>query len=60
MFGFSISKNGCTFAFESPSEEAVNDWTSALRKICILQNFHDEYKAVKMIGKGSFAKVSIL
>jgi len=60
MFGFSISKNGCTFSFESPSEETVNDWISALKKICILQNFHDEYKAVKMIGKGSFAKVYLV
>jgi len=57
LFGFSLTKNGLTMTFESPSESAINDWVSALKMVCVLQNFHDEYKAIKMIGKGSFAKV---
>jgi len=55
--GFSVTKNGQTYDFYSGDSQAIENWVSALKKVCILTNFHDEYKALKMIGRGSFAKV---
>jgi len=53
---FSLSKNDLIYTF-TPAEETMEDWLSALKSACVLSNFHEEYKALKMIGKGSFAKV---
>jgi len=57
-FGFAITRNGNKYEFFSTDEKCIESWTNALKGICVLTNFHDEYKAQKMIGKGSFAKVS--
>jgi len=55
--GFSISKDGATYEFYSPEKEIIDNWIYALKNVCILTTFHEEYKALKMIGRGSFAKV---
>jgi len=55
--GFSLNHNGKKYYFYSKDEKAIENWINALKSICVLTNFHDEYKALKMIGKGSFAKV---
>mgnify|MGYP000925284969 CR=1 FL=1 len=60
VFGFSLSKNGNTYEFTSKDEGLVKRWTNDLRGICILSTFHEEYKAIKMIGRGSFAKVYLV
>lgn len=57
--GFSISKNGATYEFYSTDKEVIDNWIFALKNVCILTTFHEEYKALKMIGRGSFAKVMI-
>jgi len=57
-YGFSISKNGATYEFYASEKETIENWISALKNVCILTTFHEEYKALKMIGRGSFAKVS--
>ncbi len=56
-YGFSISKDGATYEFSSPEKEVIENWIYALKNVCILTTFHEEYKALKMIGRGSFAKV---
>jgi len=33
---------------------------TVLKGVCVLTSFHEEYKALKMIGKGSFAKVYLV
>ena len=57
VYGFSLSKNGNTFEFTTKNESVFNAWIKSLKSICVLAPFHEQYKAVKMIGKGSFAKV---
>jgi len=58
--GFAVFKNGNTFEFYSPDQKIRDDWMTALKGVCVLTSFHDEYKALKMIGKGSFAKVYLV
>jgi len=58
--GFSVTKNGQTYDFYSEESQVIEDWVTILKKVCILTNFHDEYKALKMIGRGSFAKVYLV
>ena len=58
-YGFSITRNGSTYKFFSKEQKLIDKWINALKGVCVLTNFHDEYKALKMIGKGSFAKVNI-
>jgi serine/threonine protein kinase len=60
QWGFSLTKNGNTYEFFANDETLINNWFAALRQFCLLTNFHDEYKALKMIGKGSFAKVYLV
>jgi len=56
-YGFSVTKNGAKYDFHTDDQQTADDWINALKSVCVLTNFHDEYKALKMIGKGSFAKV---
>lgn len=60
VFGFSLTKNGNTFEFTTKEENVAKRWITELKAICVLSTFHDEYKAIKMIGKGSFAKVYLV
>lgn len=39
------------------NEEERNAWREALRKVCIMTDFHFKYKAVEEIGHGSYASV---
>jgi len=56
----SVTRNGNTYKFTSNDGKNIENWIIAFRSICVLTNFHDEYKALKMIGKGSFAKVYLV
>jgi PH domain len=38
-------------------EVDLNKWTEALSKVCLQSDFHNKFTALKMIGKGSFARV---
>jgi len=59
-FGFSLSRNDITFEFYSTQKQVAEDWIEVLKEICVLSTFHDDYKALKMIGRGSFAKVYLV
>lgn len=41
-------------------EGLFNKWKSALSKVCIQSDFHGKFNAIKMIGKGSFARVYLV
>jgi len=58
--GFVLTKNGNSFEFCFDDRQTMDNWVNALKNICVLTNFHDEYKATKIIGKGSFAKVYLV
>jgi len=55
-----VAKNGNSFEFQFSDKQTMEHWIKALKNVCIMTNFHDEYKATKMIGKGSFAKVYLV
>mmetsp|Transcript_54742 Transcript_54742/g.62927 ORF Transcript_54742/g.62927 Transcript_54742/m.62927 type:complete len:657 (-) Transcript_54742:48-2018(-) len=59
-YGFSLTKNGITYEFTTKDESVSKKWCNELKSICVLSTFHDDYKAIKMIGKGSFAKVYLV
>lgn len=58
--GFTMNKNSGSFEFSFTEKQIYDNWIAALRNVCIFTNFHEEYRASKMIGKGSFAKVLFL
>jgi serine/threonine protein kinase len=58
--GFAVTKNSNTYEFYSTDKGVIDNWTEALRYVCVLTTFHEEYKALKMIGRGSFAKVYLV
>lgn len=58
--GFSLTKNGNTYEFTSKNEDVIKNWFDSLKGICVQTTFHEDYKALKMIGKGSFAKVYLV
>lgn len=60
VFGFTLSKNGNTYEFTTNNESLAKKWITELKAICVLSPFHEEYKAIKMIGRGSFAKVYLV
>ncbi|CAD8064607.1 unnamed protein product [Paramecium sonneborni] len=51
--GIQITKNGENFTFYG----MVDKWYTQLKKWCIQLNFQKEYCMIKLVGKGSFAKV---
>lgn len=59
-YGFSLAKNGATYDFYSSNKSEIEAWTGFLKNFCVLGTFHSEYKAIKIIGKGSFAKVILI
>ena len=56
-FGFQVTKCEVSYLFYAESQQIAEDWLNALKKICILSSFHDDYYAKKIIGKGGFAMV---
>jgi len=58
--GFTLQKNGVSFNFTSKNEPLIKAWIDHLKGICVLTTFHNDYKAIKMIGRGTFAKVYLV
>lgn len=58
MFFFRFSKNNRNAEFYTTDAKIFETWKNFLRYKCILTTFHDDFEVKKMIGKGSFAKVS--
>jgi len=58
-FGFKLTKNGAAYEFYFATSQIVEYWTDALRNVCVMTNFHSEYKALKLLGEGGFARVRL-
>ena len=56
-FGFQLMKNNETLELFTNEKKIYTKWRALLVARCVLQSFHDDYLVIKMIGKGSFAKV---
>lgn len=52
-----ISKNGGTLTFTSYSQEDLLGLYEALKKKVNFKGFHENFKALKKIGRGTFASV---
>ena len=48
----------CDFIIKSNKE--FQEWKKHLEKVFIQSNFHEKFTAIKMIGKGSFARVYLV
>ena len=48
----------CDFVIRG--KESYKNWASAFSKTFIQSNFHEKFNAIKMIGKGSFARVYLV
>lgn len=59
-YGFRLTRNGACFDFYSPNKQTIESWMNALKSVCVLSNFHDEFKANKTLGRGGFAKVYLV
>lgn len=42
------------------TENKFETWKNELSKVFIQSDFHDKFNAIKMIGKGSFARVYLV
>jgi len=56
--GLEVTKNGQSYELLFNDKKTFEDWSEVLREFCVLSSFYEEYKTVKMIGKGTFARVS--
>lgn len=41
-------------------KENLKQWEKAFSQVFILSSFHEKFTAIKMIGKGSFARVYLV
>ena len=41
-------------------ESEFREWKEALAQVCVQSDFHSKFSAIKMIGKGSFARVYLV
>lgn len=48
----------CDFLIKG--QENIQAWSQAFSKVFIQSNFHEKFNAIKMIGKGSFARVYLV
>ncbi len=48
----------CDFMIKDP--ENLKAWQLQLPKVFIQSDFHEKFNAIKMIGKGSFARVYLV
>ena len=48
----------CDFIIKNNKQ--FQEWKKHLQKVFIQSNFHEKFTAIKMIGKGSFARVYLV
>jgi hypothetical protein len=56
-FGIRFIKNMKYSDLWVRDEVELKKWQDALSQVCIQSDFHNKFTALKMIGKGSFARV---
>jgi tRNA A-37 threonylcarbamoyl transferase component Bud32 len=58
-FGIRFVRNRKFTDLWAVNEVEFNKWKEQLSKLSVQTNFHEKYSATKMIGKGSFARVTV-
>lgn len=59
-YGFRFMKNSCVSELFLRELDIFKKWRSVLVFKMIMHTFHEEFEVKKLIGKGSFARVSNL
>ena len=59
-FNIRLIKNLKYSEFFTDSQESLNIWKEKFQNIFIQSDFHIKFDAIKMIGKGSFARVYLV
>jgi len=49
-------ENSFELFFNEKQTEAK--WINALKRVCVLTNFHEKYSVMRTVGRGNFAKVN--
>ena len=59
-YGIRFYQNAQSFDLYARAKDVQDDWISKLKEFCVFTDFSNNYTNIKVVGKGSFAKVSIL
>jgi hypothetical protein len=59
-YGIRFIKNMKYSDLWTKNEADLKAWQAALSKVCVQSDFHIKFSALKMIGRGSFARVFLL
>ena len=59
-YGFRLIHNRKSIELYARSAEVLEKWMSKLKQFCVQTDFSSHYSNLKMIGEGSFAKVTFL
>jgi len=57
IFGVSISKNQNCVELYLNDSYSIEVWVKALKDVCIMTNFHEEYKGLQVLAEGKHTKV---
>ena len=57
IFGFKLIHNNMSCELFARSKEVQEKWITALSKFCVLTFYSANFVNIKVIGKGSFARV---
>lgn len=57
IFGVSISKHQNTVELYLNDPYSIEVWVRALKDVCIMTNFHEEYKGLQVLAEGKHTKV---
>jgi len=55
---FALLKNERAYELRFSTNKICEEWIAGLKFVCVLDNFHENYKTVKTIGKGGFSQVN--
>ena len=59
-YGIRLIHNGQCIELYARSVEVQDKWIGKLRRFCIMNTYSMQYMNIKLIGEGSFAKVTQL
>ena len=57
LWGFVIMSKGLYYKFYHFQQQIIEQWITALSKMCILLDLNMEYKQGELIGRGNFGSV---
>ena len=58
-YGIRFYQNAQSFDLFARAKDVQDKWIAKLKEFCVFTNFATNYNNIKVVGKGSFAKVYI-